>query len=175
MAKLGFAKLGLKPNNEIVEVYFGDQVVEVKQYLPVEEKLELIGRVLELSHDQNNFSNPVKVDVYTMLEIIDKYTNITFTDKQKENPTKLYDLIVGNGFAAAVVNAIPEAEYGVLIDSIERTIKAVYKFKNSVLGILDSIATDYSDLNLDINALQEKLSSNPEALGLLKEVVTKLG
>ena len=73
MAKVSFTKLSLKQNNEIVIIDFNGQNIEIKQYLPVEEKLELIGRVLELSHDQNNFSNPVKVDVYTMLEIIDKY------------------------------------------------------------------------------------------------------
>jgi hypothetical protein len=61
MAKLSFTKLGLKPNNEIKTINFNEQTIEVKQYLPVEDKLGLIGRVLELSHDQNNFSNPVKV------------------------------------------------------------------------------------------------------------------
>ena len=42
MAKLAFTKLGLKPNNEISIVEFNGQTIEVKQYLPVEEKLELI-------------------------------------------------------------------------------------------------------------------------------------
>ena len=59
MAKIGFIKLGLKPNNEIQYIEFNEQMIEVKQYLPVEEKLELITKVLELSHDSNNFSNPV--------------------------------------------------------------------------------------------------------------------
>lgn len=174
MAKLSFTKLGLKSNNEIANIPFGEQFIEVKQYLPVEEKLDLIGRVLELSHDSNNFSNPVKVDVYTMLEIIDKYTNITFTDKQKENPTKLYDLIVGNGLATAVVNAIPGAEYEVLTNAINRTIKSVYKYQNSILGILDSITTDYSNLNLDADEIRKKIG-DPETLALLKDIMTKLG
>ena len=63
MAKLPFTKLGLKQNNETVNIQFNDQIIEVKQYLPVDEKLELITRVLELAHDSNNFSNPVKIDV----------------------------------------------------------------------------------------------------------------
>ena len=58
MAKLSFTKLGLKPNSEIVNIVYGDLTIEVKQYLPVEEKLEIITNVLELSHDSNNFSNP---------------------------------------------------------------------------------------------------------------------
>ena len=39
MAKIGFTKLGLKPNNEIQYIEFNEQTIEVKQYLPVEEKL----------------------------------------------------------------------------------------------------------------------------------------
>ena len=57
---IAYTKLGLKPKNETKTIEFNDQTIEVKQYLPVEEKLGLIGRVLELSHEQNNFSNPVK-------------------------------------------------------------------------------------------------------------------
>ena len=174
MAKVGFIKLGLKPNNEIQTIEFNEQTIEVKQYLPVEEKLELITNVLELSHDSNNFSNPVKVSVYTTLEIIEKYTNVNFTEKQKENPTKLYDLLVGNGFAAAVIKAIPEPEYDEILTGIKQTIKSVYKYQNSVLGILDTISQDYSNLDLDATEIQKKLA-DPNNMELLKGIMTKLG
>ena len=174
MPKIGFTKLGLKPNNEIQYIEFNEQTIEVKQYLPVEEKLELITKVLELSHDSNNFSNPVKVSVYTTLEIIEKYTNVNFTEKQKENPTKLYDLLVGNGFAAAVIKAIPEPEYDEILTGIKQTIKSVYKYQNSVLGILDTISQDYNNLNLDATEIQKKLA-DPENMALLKNIMTKLG
>ena len=174
MPKIGFTKLGLKPNNEIQYIEFNEQTIEVKQYLSVEEKLELITKVLELSHDSNNFSNPVKVSVYTTLEIIEKYTNVNFTEKQKENPTKLYDLLVGNGFAAAVIKAIPEPEYDEILTGIKQTIKSVYKYQNSVLGILDTISQDYSNLNLDATEIQKKLA-DPNNMELLKGIMTKLG
>lgn len=174
MPKIGFTKLGLKPNNEIQYIEFNEQIIEVKQYLPVEEKLELITNVLELSHDQNNFSNPVKVSVYTTLEIIEKYTNVNFTEKQKENPTKLYDLLVGNGFAAAVIKAIPEPEYDEILTGIKQTIKSVYKYQNSVMGVLEAISQDYNETSFDITKLQQEIS-NPENLTLLKDIMTKLG
>jgi len=174
MPKIGFTKLGLKPNNEIQYIDFNEQTIEVKQYLPVEEKLELITNVLELSHDSNNFSNPVKVSVYTTLEVIEKYTNVNFTEKQKENPTKLYDLLVGNGFAAAVIKAIPEPEYDEILTGIKQTIKSVYKYQNSVLGILDTISQDYSNLNLDATEIQQKLA-DPNNLNLVKDILTKMG
>ena len=174
MAKIGFTKLGLKPNNKIVNIEFNEQIIEVKQYLPVQEKLELITNVLELSHDSNNFSNPIKVQVYTALEMIDKYTNISFTEKQKENPTKLYDLLNGNGLLEKIIDAVPQIEYDELIHGIYDTIDAVYSYQNSVLGILDTISQDYSNLNLDATEIQKKLA-DPENMALLKNIMTKLG
>jgi hypothetical protein len=174
MAKIGFTKLGLKPNNEIQYIEFNEQTIEVKQYLPVEEKLELITNVLELSHDSNNFSNPVKVSVYTALEVIDKYTNISFTEKQKENPTKLYDLLNGNGLLEKIIEVIPQTEYDEVIAGVYNTIDAVYAYQNSVLGILDTISQDYSNLNLDATEIQKKLA-DPNNMELLKGIMTKLG
>ena len=174
MAKIGFTKLGLKPNNKIVNIEFNEQIIEVKQYLPVEEKLELITNVLELSHDSNNFSNPIKVQVYTALEIIDKYTNISFTEKQKENPTKLYDLLNGNGLLEKIIEVIPQIEYDEIIAGVYNTIDAVYTYQNSILGILDTISQDYSNLNLDATEIQKKLA-DPNNMELLKGIMTKLG
>ena len=174
MAKLGFTKLGLKPNNEIKIVEFNEQIIEVKQYLPIELKLELITNVLEFAHDENNYSNPIKVQVYTLLEIIEKYTNINFTEKQKENPTKLYDLIVGSELEKIIISAIPEQEYFRVINGIETTTNAIYTYRNSLLGILDTVVKDYNNLDLDAVALQEKMA-NPEELALLKGIMSKLG
>ena len=42
MAKLSFNKLGLTKNQDIVNITFNNQVIEVKQYLPVNDKLQLI-------------------------------------------------------------------------------------------------------------------------------------
>ena len=66
MAKLAFTKLGLKANNQIKTVLFNEQEIEVKQYLPINNKLELISNVINASHDDNNFANPVKVSVFTV-------------------------------------------------------------------------------------------------------------
>lgn len=41
-----FTKLGLKINNTVKTIIIGDQEIEVKQYLPVNNKLEIIGNVI---------------------------------------------------------------------------------------------------------------------------------
>lgn len=174
MAKLGFTKFNLKPNNQIQTVMFNEQSIEVKQYLPVEEKLELITNVIELSSDNRGFINPVKINVYTMLEIVDKYTNISFTEKQKENPTKLYDLMNGNGLIAIIIDNIPEKEYCEIVESIKQSAEAIDKYKNSLVGMLDGVSKDYSNIDLDLTNIQNKLT-DPEALATLKELASMSG
>lgn len=174
MAKVSLTKLGLKVNQEIKTIEFNEQTIEVKQYLPINDKLELISNVINASHDDNNFANPVKISVFTTLEIMYVYTNINFTDKQKEDPTKLYDMLISSGLVAAVVNAIPEAEYHEVLRGVSDSIDAIYTYRNSILGILESISADYSQLNLDAEEIQKKLG-DPNNMAFLKEVLTKLG
>lgn len=175
MAKLPFTKLGLKKNQEIKTLTWNEQIVEIKQYLPMQEKLQLMSKVINLSHDKDsNYSNPVKVDIYTKLNIIENYTNITFTDKQKEDVCKLYDLFKESGLMEEIFNAIPEQEIAEIENSIKKAIKSIYAYQNSVMGILDNVSSDYSNLNLDALNIQEALG-DPNNLTLLKQVIDKLG
>ena len=108
MAKIGFTKLSLKRKNEVKTITINNNQIEIKQYLPVNEKLDLIARVINGAHDQNNFPNPIKIEVIGTLEIIMAYTNISFTEKQKEDVAKLYDLLDSNGVVNTIIAAIPE-------------------------------------------------------------------
>ena len=174
MAKVSFTKLGLTKNQEVKNVEWGEYTVEVKQYLPINEKLNLISNVINFAHDENNYSNPVKVDVYTALEIMYAYTNINFTEKQKEDVTKLYDLIVSSGLYTKVLEAIPDSEHCNLLNAIKKSIDAIYTYQNSIMGILENITADYSNLNLDATEIQSKLA-DPNNMTLLKDVLAKLG
>ena len=174
MSRVPFTKLGLKKKEEIKNITINDQVIEVKQYLPISDKINIITNVIENSADDNNFANPVKVEVFANLEIMYAYTNISFTDKQKGDPTKLYDLLEENGVIAEVIAAIPENEYALLLGWIDETIEAFYTYRNSVMGIMEQISADYSNLSLDATAIQQKLA-DPQNLELLKSVMTKLG
>lgn len=175
MAKVAFTKLGLKRKDEVKTVNINNNAIEVKQYLPINDKLALISRVINLSHDSsNNFANPVQVEVIGTIEIIMAYTNLSFTEKQKEDYAKLYDLLEENGITKDLISAIPEDEYAFLIDGINESIEAVYKYQNSVLGILDSVAQDYSNLEFDASKIQQELA-DPQNLELLKGIMSRLG
>lgn len=174
MAKVAFTKLGLKTNQDKTIVKFNEQDIEVEQYLPINEKLALISRVLNQSADENNFANPIKIDIYLTLEILFAYTNINFTDKQKEDVTKLFDLVTSSGLVDVIFPAIPQNEYEALAYGVKTSADAIYTYKNSVMGLLEAISTDYSNLDMDATQIQQKLA-DPENMELLRNVLTKLG
>ena len=177
MAKIAFSKLGLTKDklDEFQTVEFNDQTVEVKQYLPIAEKAELISRVLNNSVDNDaGYYNNLKLDMWLALEIVYAYSNISFTEKQKSDPMKLYDLLSSNKLLNLIIGLVPESEFYYLTKVTHELATAIYTYRNSALGILDSIGRDYSNLNFDATEIQKKLA-DPENLTLLKNVVEKLG
>lgn len=174
MAKVGFTKLGLKMNQEVNKIVINEQEIEVKQYLPINDKLAFISNVLNNAYDGTNYPNWIKIDMMTDLEMVYTYTNINFTDKQKEDICKLYDLLTCGGVFEAVEKAIPHAELEAVRSSVRTMAHAIYEQKNSVLGILEAVTTDYSNLDLDATAIQQKLA-DPENMALLKGIMEKLG
>lgn len=175
MAKVAFSKLNLKRNDDIKKINIGNFEIEVKQYLPIEDKLNLITKVIENSYDiENNFSNPIKTNVFGELEIIMAYTNLSFTDKQKEDISKLYDLLESNGIIERIISVIPQEEYSMIIEGINEITKSIYAYKNSVLGILDNISQDYSQTQMEATEIQKRLA-DPENLALIKDILTKIG
>lgn len=174
MPKVTFTKLQLKKKEAHNEFIYNDQTIEVKEYLPINDKLTLISNVINAAQDSMQYANPVKVEIFTSLEILYNYTNISFTDKQKEDPSKLYDLLESNGIIDKVIALIPKEEYNFLIKSVDECIKAVYAYVNSARGIMESIVNDYENTNLDATEIESKIK-NPENLELLRNVLTKLG
>ena len=173
--KIGLTKLGLKKNTNLIPLEWGDQIIQIKEYLPMEDKSKVIENIINWSLDSTNFANPIRIKMNTVLEIMFAYTNINFTDKQKEDRLGLYDLIVSSGLWKVISDKIKETEeYDIIINTTQEVIHEVYAYKNSALGILRTINEDYNGLNLDIDKLQEEIS-NPENAKLLKSVITNMG
>jgi len=175
MAKTSLNKLNIKKNNveaNIININGID--VEVKQYLSVNEKLDLISWIINQSADDMKFYNVGKLIIFKTIGLLRYYTNINFTDKQLENTAELFDLIYSSGLSDNIIGAIPKTEIDFIDKVLIDTVESIYKYQNSVMGILDTVTTDYKDLNFDVSELQKNIS-NPENLTLLKDVVTKLG
>lgn len=175
MAQITYTKLGIKPIvDEIKIIDWAPEVkIEIKQYLPLSKKLEVLTNIINASTDDNGFYNSAKIDFNQTLEIIFAYTNIKFTDKQKEDLMKLYDSFYSSGLAEKILDLIPSTELHWFDKHVRISIDKIYEYRNSIYGILDAFKTDYSDLDLDVKKIQESLSDD-ENLGFLKEVVEKL-
>ena len=174
MAKPTLTKLKLSSEIAPKELEWGEQRIEVKQYLPIQDKLAFIGDVLNAAADENRFYAQGKVDMFFALKVIEVYTNLSITDKQKENRSKLYDDIKASGFYDAVIAQIPDKEINYLYDLVCATEEQVYKYQNSAYGIMDAMNTDYNNLNFDIEKLTKEIG-NRENAQFLDEVLTKLG
>ena len=179
MAKVPFSKLQASTNECNYKTFYcnknGEEIYyEVKRYLPFKEKLDLISTVTSLSIDDNGFYNPMRVKLYMVLEIVYAYTNLSFTAKMKEDPFKLYDILVSTGIFQDILNNIAEQEWIDIQSGIKEVIDNYYSYRNSVMGVLESVSMDYNNLDLDAKKIQESIK-DPESLGLLKDILNKLG
>lgn len=174
MAKVSFNKLGLKPNNVITTIEHNGVEIEVRQTLSYLDKLELVSNILNSTIDTNGYWNSMRLNLYLTLEVVDAYTNLTFTEKQKEDPFKIYDLIVSSGLFTKIIEAIDPNDWQEINDNVNIMVNNIYNYKNSVLGILEAVSSDYSNLELDINKLTQQLG-NAENLTLVKDIIDKLG
>lgn len=175
MAKVTFNKLGIKKVDESVKtVLFNDVEIEVKQYLPIQDKLTLIGNVINSAADGNRFPNNVKLVMYLSLEMLFAYTNLTFTDKQKEDLIKLYDMVKSSGLIDMVILNIPSEERSEVSTGVFQMAHDMYAQMNSVYGIMENIVADYSDMDMNAANIQQKLT-DPNVIPILRDVMTKLG
>lgn len=156
-------------------VQINNQKITVKQYLPINKKLELISNILaELLTNDYLFVNPVQLEIYTTLEIIFAYTDISFTEEEKLDIAKLYDDLESCDIPNMIIAAIPEDEYNFLVDGANETITAFYNYRNSLRGLLEDITKDYKDLDLNAEKIKDKIA-DPENLALLKDILNKMG
>ena len=176
MAKVSFNKLGLKVNQEVEELEWNGQKIEVKQYLPIAEKFSLISEVLMNCQDtdNNNFMSISKMVMYLGVQIVIYYTNINITDKMKEDPAKLYDQLDSTGLLTAIKDNMNEKEFTTLCEWCKETCEHLYQYRNSIYAILDAMTNDYDNLRLDIDELQEEIK-DPNTLNMVRDVLTKLG
>lgn len=175
MAKVPFSKLGLKKvKSDIVNVDFNGIEIEVKQYLPIDDKLGFVANVISNAADGNRFYNPIKLEAFMTLEVLFRYTNLSFTETQQKDLSKLFDIVVSNGLAKVVMDAIPKDELNDIFKLVYTSADSIYAQMNSAYGIIDSIRQEYQQVGEDATEIQKRLS-DPENLKLLRDIMTKLG
>ena len=138
MIKTSYANLKLKVNTEVKSVDYNSNIIEVLQYLPVDDKYSLINVTLQKAKEGNIY-NPLKKDMYFHLNLVYMYSSLTFTEKQREDESKLYDTLVSNGLMDLIIEAIPESEYTILYSYLDEQEELLLTYKNTFGGAVTEI------------------------------------
>ena len=139
--KVSFANLKLKIDTSVKEFDFNGSKIEVKQYLPISDKNDLIHITLQKS-EEDGIYNDVALEMYFNLNIIYLYSNISFTDKQREDEAKLYDQLQSNGLIDKVIENMNQDEYKNLLASLNIIKEEKLKYKNTAGAVLQSVIED---------------------------------
>ena len=175
MAKVNLTKLNKIKSLDPIDIKIGEETISVVQYLPLEKKLTIMQNIIQQAgNNEEGFYNIVKLTVFYTIEMLRAYTNISFTEKQLEDPQKLYDIIVLNKIWDTVKQSIPEDEVNYIWENTCALAREITDYNHSALGILKLAKEDYSDLELDVNDLTNTLTQSENNLNLVKGLLTKL-
>ena len=139
--KVSYANMKLKTNTAVNTFEFCGQKIEVLKYLPAADKYDLLMVTLQKSLEGNIY-NEFKLNLYFELNLVYMYTNISFTEKQREDEFKLYDTLRSNGFFELFYEALDDKEYEELFDQIAELKATMEKSKGSVAGVIANIIED---------------------------------
>lgn len=174
MVKVNVTKLNKIKSLDPIDIKIGEETISVVQYLPLEKKLTIMQNIIEQAgNNEEGFYNIVKLSVFYTIEMLRVYTNISFTEKQLEDPQKLYDIIVLNNIWETVKDSIPEKERDYIWDNTCALAREITEYNHSALGILKLMSDDYENLNFDVQEITEKLSDRTN-LDLVRNLLTKL-
>lgn len=141
MGKVSYAGLKLKTKHDVKTFDFCGNEIEVSQYLDAENKYDLLMITLQEA-EEDGIYNAFKLDVYFHLNLVYMYTNLSFTDKQKENGLKLYDALKSNGFIDQMLENMDESEYDDLLKNLEDIISNTMTYRNTAGAVLQSLIQD---------------------------------
>lgn len=164
-----------------IEISFSDSTISfnnvdiiIHNKISLNNKMSFISDVINFSIDANRFSNDVTVRAYFTLCILKYYTNLELTEEEFLNPADTYDLIVESGLYDIITSKIDKNELSIVTEMLYKTLDNIYKYNDSILGLIDALNEKYESLNLDLEKISETLG-DPKQIGLLKDIVTKLG
>lgn len=136
--KVSYTNMKLKVNTQVNTFEFGGQKIDVLKYLPARDKYDLLMVTLQKATEQGAY-NDFLVGMYFELNLVYMYTNISFTEKQREDEFKLYDTLKSNGFFEVFFKALDEDEYNELFMSLDALKEDSMKYRMSMSSVLNNL------------------------------------
>lgn len=155
MAKVSFTNLKLKTDKSVHTINFNGTDIEILNYLPIEDVNDLVAATVQKSKEGGIF-NPIKINMYRELHCVYMYTNLNFTEKQREDEPALYDALVSSGLMNQIIESIDQTQYMQIADYISTIVYRNENYGQSIASV--------------VNGFIDKLPANAEqAANIIKE------
>ena len=136
-----YSDLNFKLDTDYNIAKIGNAEIKVLKYLPILDKIDLIQIALQKSLE-NGIYNEMKLEVYFNLYLVYMYTDLEFTDEEKEDEFKLYDELNCNNVFISVIGAMEDDEYENLIKDLEMMQEKNEEYRRSTAALLQSVIQD---------------------------------
>lgn len=147
--------------NSISTIKIGDVDVQVKQYLSIEEKSNLVTFVTNgAMDDETGIIDPIRTEVYFALGVCDWYTDIDFDYFSNDfNIVEIYDLLETNGVINLILSEIPKQELQFLEEAVKDTMETLGRYNFSAVGIIKGMNNNAGNLNEQLNEIIKRMQS----------------
>jgi hypothetical protein len=132
---MNFNQLNLKVNNKARTLKFKDNEIKVKQYLPIEDKVNLVQIALQQSL-RDGVYNEGLLTAYFHVYVVMFYTDLEFTDEEKHDVLTLFDLMESENLAGAVIDLIPKEEFSDLLEILNNQQRNDMVYKQSAAYLI---------------------------------------
>lgn len=154
-----YKDLGLKKKTELKEFNWEGNKIYISKYLPIESKYDIVMITLQEALEDKIY-NPIKLDMCFHVNLVLMYTDLVFTEEERQDMGKLYDEMKSTGFLDEFLKNIDEEEYKEMQEDIEDISKLLMGYNTSAAGIL---AKFIDDLPANAEAAQKILDGfDPE-------------
>lgn len=152
--------IGILPKPEIKTIKIGDAEIEVATAIPYEDVFDMIQWCVGYIADDRPFiSEPIR-KLIKDFGILKYYTNldISFINAEARivDIYSDYDIVKQSGVIPAVINCIDKEQLEFVMDSIDKTIDSITQYKNSAVGVIDSLA---QNADQDVASMQNMMDA----------------
>ena len=127
------------PNTKTVKI--NDKEVQVKQYLPISDKMDLVQVTLQKA-DNGRYFDQLALDMFFELNLVYLYTNIEVTQEDRDDEFALYDRWTNDGTISTVISEIPDKEYARLSDAVDNGVTDLMKYRGTAAAVINGFIND---------------------------------
>lgn len=139
---MNYKDLNLHIDNDMFFIEVQGKKINIKKYLPINDKKDLVEITLQKAEQTDGTYNEILIDMYFNLHLVYLYTDIVFTDEDREDEMKLYDELESSGLLERILDKIPDEEYNTLMDYLKAMRKEISSYKHSAAAMVQKLIVD---------------------------------